>query len=251
MLRLLYPAFFKTPKRQNAAFLGVVRLFHAQPRLFLHAFATLSIAFGLLSGSGIYFQAWAQENSFRIIGFGDSLMAGYQLDNDQSFPALLEKKLVERGHKVEVVNAGVSGDTSQAGLARLDWSVDDGANLVILELGANDMLRGLDPTITEKNLDSIVQNLIRRQIPVLLVGMKTAPNMGSVQAAKFDALYPHLAEKYQLPFYPFFLDGVAANLDLLLPDGMHPNEKGVAVMVERFLPLIEETLAHLRKNLDG
>jgi len=210
-----------------------------------------SITLGLLSGLGIYFQADGQEIPLRIVGFGDSLMAGYQLDNNQSFPALLEKALTTRGHKVEVINAGVSGDTTQAGLARLNWSVDDGADLVILELGANDMLRGLDPAITEKNLEAILQNLTARKIPVLLVGMRTAPNMGAAQAEKFDALYPFLAEKYQLPFYPFFLDGVAANLDLLLSDGMHPNEKGVAVIVERFLPLLEEMLTHINKNLNG
>jgi len=113
------------------------------------------------------------------------------------------------------------------------------------------MLRGLDPDITEKNLDAILQNLHARKIPVLLVGMKTAPNMGAAQATKFDALYPRLAQKYQVPFYPFFLDGVAANLDLLLSDGMHPNESGVAIMVERFLPLLEETLAQLDQNLSG
>jgi len=212
---------------------------------------TLSIALGLLSGLGLYFQAYSQERPFRIIGFGDSLMAGYQLDNDQSFPALLQKALTERGYKIDVINAGVSGDTTQSGLARLNWSVDDGANLIILELGANDMLRGLDPAITEQNLDAMLQNLTARGIPVLLVGMKTAPNMGAVQAEKFDALYPRLAQKYQLPFYAFFLDGVATHLDLLLPDGMHPNEKGVAIMVERFLPFLEETLDQLNQNLRG
>jgi len=211
----------------------------------------LSTSLGLLSGLGFYFQASAQDSPFRIIGFGDSLMAGYQLDNDQSFPSVLERALIAQGYRIEVVNAGVSGDTTQAGLARLNWSVDDGADLVILELGANDMLRGLDPSVTEKNLDAILQNLNSRKIPVLLVGMKTAPNMGEARAQEFDAIYPRLAQKYQVPLYPFFLDGVAANLELLLPDGMHPNEKGVAVMVESFLPFLEKTLTQLDENLSG
>jgi len=208
----------------------------------------IMIILGLLSGFVIYFQAVAEERPLKIIGFGDSLMAGYQLDNDQSFPAQLEKALRERGYGVEVINAGVSGDTTQAGLARLDWSIDESADLVILELGANDMLRGIEPAVTEKNLDSMLQNLNKRHIPVLLVGMKTAPNMGAAQAQIFDAIYPKLAQDYQVPLYPFFLDGVAANLDLLLPDGMHPNAKGVEIMVERFLPLMEQTLKNLDKN---
>jgi len=203
------------------------------------------IILGLLSGFGLYFQALSQERPLRIIGFGDSLMAGYQLDNTQSFPAILQQNLRKRGYQLEIINAGVSGDTTQAGLARLNWSVDDQADLVILELGANDMLRGIPPSLTEKNLEAMLQELNRRNIPVLLVGMKSAPNMGIAQAQEFDALYPRLAQKYQLPFYPFFLEGVAANLDLLLGDGMHPNEAGIAMMVENFLPLIEETLQQL------
>jgi len=208
-------------------------------------------ALGLLSSMIIYFQAGATQRNFHIIGFGDSLMAGYQLDNDQSFPAILEKTLRARGYEVKIANAGVSGDTTATGLARLDWSIDEGADLVILELGANDMLRGIDPALTEQNLDMILQNLTQRKIPVLLVGMKSAPNMGAAQAYAFDAIYPKLAQKYQIPLYPFFLDGVAANLDLLLPDGMHPNEKGVAIMVNRFLPIMEETLKRLYENLNG
>jgi len=208
----------------------------------------LLMTLGLLSGWAVVFQAQAEENRFRIIGFGDSLMAGYQLDNDQSFPAQLQKALNIRGHKVDIVNAGVSGDTSQSGRERLNWSVDDDADMVILELGANDMLRGLDPDLTEQNLDIILQNLQSRNIPVLLVGMKSAPNMGAAQAEKFDAIYPRLAQKYQIPLYPFFLDGVAANLDFLLSDGMHPNESGVSVMVEQFLPLMEGLLGQLDKK---
>jgi len=214
----------------------------------IHLKTLIMIILGLLSGSIFYFQAYAEESSVKIIGFGDSLMAGYQLDNNQSFPAVLEKSLRARGHKVEIVNAGVSGDTTQAGLARLNWSVDEGAHLVILELGANDMLRGIDPTLTEKNLDAMLQNLTERNIPVLLVGMKSAPNMGAAHAQIFDSIYPKLAKKYEVPLYPFFLDGVAANLELLLPDGMHPNAKGVVIMVEHFLPMMEETLKNLGVN---
>jgi len=209
----------------------------------------LSMILGLLSGFAPYLQASSAQRPVRIIGFGDSLMTGYQLDNDQSFPAILQKALQARGREVEVINAGVSGDTTQNGLARLDWSVDEAADLVILELGANDMLRGFDPDVTEKNLDAMLQNLTMRNIPVLLVGMKSAPNMGAAQAEKFDVIYPRLAQKYQVPFYPFFLDGVAANLDLLLSDGMHPNARGVEIMVERFLPLLEKTLDQMDNHL--
>jgi acyl-CoA thioesterase-1 len=179
----------------------------------------------------------------KIVGFGDSLMAGYQLDPGHSFPEKLEAALTARGHDVVIANAGVSGDTSAGGLSRLDWSVPDDTDLVILELGANDMLRGIAPALTQKNLSAMIERLQERDIDVILAGMIAAPNLGADYAAQFDPIFARLAETYQLPLYPFFLDGVAAERPLLLDDGMHPNAAGVDTMVERFLPLIEDVLA--------
>jgi len=211
-------------------------------------FGTLGLFMGLAS----FLSAFAQETTsqevkktFRIIGFGDSLMAGYRLDNSQSFPAVLERALQEKNYGVEIVNAGVSGDTTTSGLARLDWSIGEGADLVIVELGANDMLRGTPPDVTRDNLNAILTRLQQRQIPVLLAGMLSAPNMGEKQQKLFNSIYPQLAEKYAIPLYPFFLDGVITNPTLLLDDGLHPNAQGVARMVENFLPLMEATLTKL------
>ncbi len=178
----------------------------------------------------------------QIVGFGDSLMAGYGLDPGQAFPEKLQSALKARGHDIVIANAGLSGDTTSGGLSRLDWSVPDGTQLVILELGANDMLRGLSPDITEKNLDAMLTRLKERGIPVILAGMRAAPNLGPDYVAAFDGLYPRLAQKHGVPLYPFFLDGVAADRTLLLPDGMHPNATGIDRMVERFVPVIEPLL---------
>ncbi len=184
----------------------------------------------------------AAADQVKIVGFGDSLMAGYQLAPGESFPEKLEAALKARGHDVLIANAGVSGDTTSGGLSRLDWSVPGGTDLVILELGANDMLRGIRADVTEKNLVAMIERLKARGIGVVLAGMLAAPNLGSGYAAEFDPVYPRLAEAYGLPFYPFFLDGVTAQPGLLLGDGMHPNAEGVDAMVERFLPLMEDVL---------
>jgi acyl-CoA thioesterase-1 len=185
----------------------------------------------------------AAADPLQIVGFGDSLMAGYGLQPGESFPEKLEKVLRAKGHDVVIVNAGVSGDTSSGGLARLEWSVPDGTDLVILELGGNDMLRGVPPEITEKNLDEMISRLKERDIGVLLAGMRAAPNLGSDYADAFDGIYPRLAEKHGVPLYPFFLDGVAAERSFLLEDGMHPNAAGIDRMVERFLPAAERLIA--------
>jgi acyl-CoA thioesterase-1 len=169
-------------------------------------------------------------------------MAGFGLQNGESFTDKLQAALKAKGHDVVITNAGVSGDTTSGGLSRLDWSVPDGTRLVILELGANDMLRGIAPAITEKNLDAMLARLSKRGIPVLLAGMRAAPNLGSKYQAEFDAIYPRLAEKYDVPLYPFFLDGVAADKDYLLEDGMHPNAVGIDRMVERVLPTVEQVI---------
>ncbi|PWJ74842.1 acyl-CoA thioesterase-1 [Pseudaminobacter salicylatoxidans] len=184
----------------------------------------------------------AVAEPFRIVGFGDSLMAGYGLDAGQSFPEKLEAALRKDGHDVVIANAGVSGDTTSGGLSRLDWSVPDGTQLVILELGANDMLRGISPELSEKNLDTMIARLKERGIPVLLAGMRAAPNLGADYGRKFDAIYPRLAQKYDVALYPFFLDGVAADQSVLLEDGMHPNAAGIDRMVERMMPVVEQAI---------
>jgi acyl-CoA thioesterase-1 len=187
--------------------------------------------------------AAARAEPYKIVGFGDSLMAGYGLDAGQGFPEKLENALRDKGHDVVITNAGVSGDTTSGGLSRLDWSIPDGTQLVILELGANDMLRGIGPDITEKNLDAMLAQLKERNITVLLAGMRAAPNLGPDYQADFDAIYPRLAKKYGVAFYPFFLDGVAADRAYLLEDGMHPNASGVDRMVGKVLPEIEKIIA--------
>ncbi|ESY49702.1 hydrolase GDSL [Mesorhizobium sp. LNJC374B00] len=184
-----------------------------------------------------------RAETFTIVGFGDSLMAGFGLGPGDGFTDKLQAALRAKGHDVTVANAGVSGDTSSGGLARLDWSVPDGTRLVILELGANDMLRGVSPSITEKNLDDMLAKLKARKIAVLLAGMRAAPNLGADYQNAFDAIYPKLAAKYDVPLYPFFLDGVAGQSGLQLEDGLHPNPKGVAAMVERIMPAVEKAIA--------
>ncbi|MBZ9671382.1 arylesterase [Mesorhizobium sp. B2-1-8] len=185
----------------------------------------------------------ARAEPFKIVGFGDSLMAGFGLGPGEGFTDKLQAALRARGHDVTVANAGVSGDTSSGGLARLDWSVPDGTRLVILELGANDMLRGVSPDITRKNLDAMLGKLEERKIAVLLAGMRAAPNLGADYQNAFDAVFPELAAKYGVTFYPFFLDGVAGQPSLQLEDGLHPNAKGVDQMVERILPTVEKAIA--------
>jgi acyl-CoA thioesterase-1 len=191
---------------------------------------------------------WADQNTvspqpLTVVGFGDSLMSGYELPMPDAFPAQLEKALKDKGHNVSITNAGVAGDTTTDAVSRLDWSIPDGTGLVILEFGANDALRGLSPEITEKNLTEMLGRLQQRKIPVILAGMLAPPNMGGDYAQKFNAIYPRLAEKYGVPLYPFFLQGVAGEKPLQLTDGMHPNAQGVGKMVEGFLPIMEKALA--------
>jgi acyl-CoA thioesterase-1 len=180
-----------------------------------------------------------------VLAFGDSLSAGYQLKPGESFPAQLQVALVKAGRDVTVKNAGVSGDTSTAGRARLNWvlaGLKTKPDLVILELGANDMLRGQDPAIAKANLDAMLSELGKRKIPVILAGMRASPNLGATYVKQFDAMYGALAAKHKVRLYPFFLDGVAATPKLQLADGMHPNAAGVAVIVKRILPTVEAAL---------
>lgn len=175
----------------------------------------------------------------KLVVLGDSLSAGLGLPAADAFPAQLEKALKDKGLNVAIGNAGVSGDTSSGGLDRLDWSVPEGTRGVILELGANDALRGTDPKVTRTALDDIIKRLTARHVAVLLCGMLSPPNYGADYAAQFNAIYPDLAKKYDVPLYPFFLDGVAADSKLNQADGMHPTAAGVAVIVKKILPTVE------------
>jgi acyl-CoA thioesterase-1 len=207
------------------------------------AFKRLFAAFCVIAIAALGLVARAEAEPYRIVGFGDSLMAGYQLAPGESFPEKLQAALRAKGHDVEVIGAGVSGDTTSGGLSRLDWSVPDGTDLAILELGANDMLRAVPPELSEKNLDSMLARLKQRKIAVLLAGMMAAPNLGPEYAEAFNGIYPRLAEKYGVPLYPFFLDGVAGDLKLLQEDGLHPTAAGIDIMVERMLPAVEKVMA--------
>lgn len=190
--------------------------------------------------------AGKEERTIELVGFGDSLMAGYQLAPSESYTAQLEAALKAKGYNVAVTNAGVSGDTTAGGLSRIDWSVPDGTDGVILELGANDALRGIAPEQSEQNLDAMLARLRQRNIRVLLAGMLAPPNMGRDYAEKFNPIYQRLAEKYNVPLYPFFLDGVATVDGMQLEDGMHPNAKGVAAMVEKSLASVERFLGEIK-----
>ncbi|MCA0339031.1 arylesterase [Shinella sp. 838] len=198
----------------------------------LSFFASLAIT-ALLSAGDV------RAEPVKLVGFGDSLMAGYQLPAADAFPVKLEKALRENGYEIEIANAGVSGDTSSGGLARLDWSIPEGTQGVILELGANDALRGIPPEETEKNLDAMLTRLKERGIAVLLAGMLAPPNMGPEYGERFNGIYQRMAEKHGVALYPFFLDGVVTKANLQLEDGMHPNSEGVDVMVATILPAAE------------
>jgi acyl-CoA thioesterase-1 len=190
----------------------------------------------------------ARAEPFKIVGFGDSLMAGYGLGPGEGFTDRLQAALRAKGLDVTVANAGVSGDTTSGGLARLDWSVPDGTQLVIFELGANDMLRGVLPTVTKNNLDEMLGKLQKRRIAVLLAGMRAPPNLGADYQNAFDAIFPDLARKYDVPLYPFFLDGVVDQPGMQLEDGLHPSPQGVDRMVERILPMVEKAIATVQQG---
>ncbi|MBN9005814.1 MAG: arylesterase [Rhizobiales bacterium] len=175
----------------------------------------------------------------KLVVLGDSLSAGLGLPATDAFPAQLEKSLKDKGLDIMIANAGVSGDTTSGGLDRLDWSVPEGTAGVILELGANDALRGTDPKVTRAALDDIIKRLKARHVAVLLCGMLSPPNYGADYAKQFNSIYPDLAKKYDVPLYPFFLDGVAADSKLNQADGMHPTAAGVAIIVRKILPTVE------------
>src|ERR1039457_3066567 len=188
----------------------------------------------------------AADQPVKIVVLGDSLSAGFGLPVNAAFPARLAQALKAKGTAASVANAGVSGDTASGGLGRLDWSVPEGTEAVVVELGANDALRGLDPTLTKTALDGILAKLGQRHIAVMLAGMRAPRNLGADYVRAFDAIYPALASTHSVVFYPFFLDGVATDPKLNQGDGLHPNAAGVDVIVTRILPRVEELVARAR-----
>jgi acyl-CoA thioesterase-1 len=176
----------------------------------------------------------------QILAFGDSLTAGLGLAESEALPARLEARLRHDGISAKVINAGVSGDTTAGGLARLDWALADKPDLVLLELGANDALRGTDPATVRANLDAMIARIQAAGARVLLIGMKAPPNWGEAYERGFDRIYPELAKHHNVPLYPFLLEGVAMDPHLNQADGLHPNERGVAVIVDRLAPLVEK-----------
>ena len=189
----------------------------------------------------------AAVKPLKLVAFGDSLTAGYGLPAGQAFPDALARALKAKGWDVEVVNAGVSGDTAADGLARYDWSVPDGADAIIVELGANDMLRGADPAATEVTLSQILAKTRDAHLATLLAGMLAAPNLGEDYKRRFDAIYPELVQKFGVTLYPFFLEGVAGAPSLQLNDGLHPNRAGVERIVQGILPSVEAVLAQVKR----
>lgn len=213
--------------------MGMIRSFVAAIA-FLTATPALAVCVSDLSGAPT------------VLAFGDSLTAGYGLENGQGFTDVLEDRLRASGLDVPVTNAGVSGDTSTGGRQRLPWTLDGMAKveiaLVIVELGANDALRGIDPAVTRANIDEILEILTKASCRVLLTGMMSPPNLGQEYGAEFGSIYPDMAQKWGVAFYPFFLDGVAAEQDLNQRDGIHPNQAGVQIVVERMLPFVRTAL---------
>jgi acyl-CoA thioesterase I len=186
--------------------------------------------------------ASADAAPLRILAFGDSLTAGYGLSAGEAFPVRLQARLAADGYQVQIANGGVSGDTSAGGLARLDWALADKPDIVLVELGANDMLRGIDPKVTYDNLDKILARISQTGAKILLLGMKAVSNWGAEYQNEFDAIFPALAAKYHATLYPFFLEGVATDATLNQADGLHPNPQGVALIVDRVSPYLERLL---------
>lgn len=186
--------------------------------------------------------AQAQKKRLRLLCLGDSLTAGYLLPAGQGFVPVLEKALKARGLDVEAIDAGVSGDTAQGGLERLDWALGEGADAAIVELGANDMFRGAPPERVSAALDAILTKLQDKKVRPILAGMKASRGMGADYAAAFDAIYPDLAKKHGIALYPFFLEGVAGDAKLNLSDGIHPTKEGVEKIVAGIAPLVEQEL---------
>jgi acyl-CoA thioesterase-1 len=225
------------------------------PRSYGHFTAPVQIvawalAAAMVAAVAVAWPAVGAERPVRIVALGDSLTSGVGLAGSAAFPARLEKALRAKGLAVEIANAGVSGDTASGGLARLDWAVPPGTDAVIVELGANDMLRGVDPAVTRAALETIVRRLKARGIEVLLSGMLAAPNLGADFAREFNRIYPELAVAHDLILDPFFVAGVVRDPKLNLNDGLHPSAAGVAVIVNRILPKVEALIARVRARQD-
>lgn len=201
-------------------------------------FFMLVIAALLLPGA-------VKAETITILALGDSLTAGYGLPPGEGFPAQLEAALLEAGHDVRVIDAGVSGDTTTGALARLDWSMDPQTDAVIVELGGNDALRGINPELSEQSLDGIMANLQERGMPTLLAGMQAPPNMGAAYTDAFNPIFARLAETYDAVHYPFFLEGVAAIPELNLPDGIHPTSQGIGLIVQGIMPYVEDLISRV------
>jgi acyl-CoA thioesterase-1 len=207
----------------------------------------LAIVLGLIVATAPFLAGAQSQRRLLVVAFGDSLTAGFGLPAAAAFPVVLQAALKARGLDVEIANAGVSGDTTSGGLERLDWSVPPEARAVILELGANDALRGIDPAIAERNLEAIVAKLKQRGVAVFLAGMRAPPNMGPEFRERFDGIYPRLAQRHGLMLYPFFLDGVAGEARLNQADGIHPTAEGVRLIVERMLPDMERFIRAINR----
>ena len=215
----------------------------SRARMLMHMLVLGFLVMGLdLTISGSAQAQMAQAKPLKIVVLGDSLSAGLGLSASAAFPDRLQKALKSKGILVEMINAGVSGDTASGGRDRIDWSVPEGTQAVIVELGANDALRGIDPAVTRAALSEILTRLKARHIAVLLCGMLAPPNYGSEYSARFNAIYPDLAKAFRVPLYPFFLEGVAADAKLNQADGLHPTAAGVDVIVKNILPTVEEFL---------
>lgn len=223
--------------RENSVRLPV-RFFHLPILALLALLAAAAVSLAPVRAS-------AEESV--VVVLGDSLVAGYGLEQGEAFPERLESALLQKGHNVRVINAGVSGDTTAGGLSRLDWSVPDEADGVIVELGANDALRGIEPGASKANLASIIERLQAGGKKVLLAGMMAPPNLGESYGEAFNGMYHALSQQYDVPLYPFFLDGVAAVPALNQADGIHPTADGIAIMVERFLPTAERFVESLQE----
>lgn len=215
--------------------------------MFVHM---IVLVLGLSGAAAAPAEAAAPAKPVKMVVLGDSLSAGYGLPADAAFPARLEKALKNNGIEVDIGNAGVSGDTSSGGRDRLDWSVPEGTEAVILELGANDALHGTDPAVTRAALSDILTRLKARGVAVLLCGMLAPPNYGSDYATRFNAIYSELAKSFGVPLYPFFLEGVAADARLNQADGMHPTAEGVDVIVKNILPTVQAFLGTLSRQHD-
>ena len=205
----------------------------------------LSVVSGLLlllSSAGTL-----SADNIRLIAIGDSLVAGYGLPVEDGFVTQLEAALIQKSYDVSIVNAGVSGDTSSGGLSRIDWVLSETYSAVILNLGYNDAFRGIPVETVQSNLDALILKIKQKNLPILLAGALAPRNLGPDYTLAFDAIYPHLAEKHNLVFYPFFLEGVATEPDLNQDDGIHPNKDGVAVIVRQLLPYVEQLIERIRE----